>query len=197
MCNENLCSVAFVLDRSGSMQSMRDQAIAGYNEFLQKQMQYPGETRFSFTLFNDQIVQVAHWVPVQEMVRLSPETYMPAGNTALDDAVGFTIDTLGQELASMPEQERPGKVIVAILTDGEENSSIHYTTSKVASMIRNQRKKYQWEFLYLGAGPNVQLESSKRGIASHDTMCFEATPEGVSDVMERLNVSVNEKKRKG
>jgi len=52
MCNENLCAVAFILDRSGSMERMRDQAIAGFNDFLQSQIQYPGETRFSFTLFN-------------------------------------------------------------------------------------------------------------------------------------------------
>lgn len=70
MCNENLCSVAFVLDRSGSMESMRHQAIAGYNDFL----------------------EVAQSVPVAQMIHLDAGTYIPGGNTALDDAVGITID---------------------------------------------------------------------------------------------------------
>jgi uncharacterized protein YegL len=175
---------------------MQDQAIAGYNDFLQNQIQYPGDTRFSLTLFNDQIQQVAHWVPVQEMVRLNTDSYIPSGNTALDDAVGITIDSLGAELAKMPEHERPGKVIVAILTDGQENSSLRYTTKKVASMIRRQTKHYQWEFLFLGAGPNVERESSARGISSLDTLCFEPTPEGISEVMSNLNFNVNQRKRR-
>jgi len=146
--------------------------------------------------FNHQIVQVAHWVPVQEMVALNSDTFVPEGNTALDDAVGFTIDSLGAELANTPEQERPGKVIVAILTDGEENSSTRYTTSNVASMIRKQRERYQWEFLYLGAGPNVLRESSARGIESHDAMSFEASPEGIRNAMTLMSGSVNQKKQR-
>lgn len=196
MCNENLCSVAFVLDRSGSMESMRHQAIAGYNEFLESQIQYPGETRFSLTLFNQHILEVARSVPVAQMIHLDAGTYLPGGNTALDDAVGITIDTLGRELANTPEPERPGKVIVAILTDGQENASIHYTTSRVANMIRRQTEQYNWEFIYLGAGPNVERESAARGIASKDAITFEATREGLTDVLASLKRNVNDRKGK-
>lgn len=196
MANANLTTIAFVLDRSGSMEAMREQAISGFNLFLEQQKAMPGETRFSLVLFNHAIHSVAHHVPIHEMIPLTWNTFVPEGNTALDDALGITIDSIGQQLAQTPEERRPGRVIIAVLTDGEENSSIHYSTHKVSQMIRHQQSKYNWNFVFLGAGENVAEESAARGIQQEDAITFDASPDGMRMAMCTVSEAVSVRRRR-
>ena len=125
--NDNLTEIAFILDRSGSMESMVEPAISGFNRLLREQQQEPGTARFTLVLFDDQYEVPFHSVPIAEVVELDTNTFVPRGSTALLDAIGPTIDELGAKLAALPEADRPGQVIVAILTDGMENASHRYT----------------------------------------------------------------------
>lgn len=77
-------------------------------------------------------------------------TYNPNGCTAMNDGIGTAIDKIGQWLANMPEEERPEKNLIVIMTDGEENSSREYTLEKVKEMIKHQEEKYSWTFMYMG-----------------------------------------------
>ena len=77
-------------------------------------------------------------------------TYSPGGCTAMNDGIGTAIDKIGQWLAAMPEEERPEKNLIVIMTDGEENASQEYTLAKVKEMIKHQEDKYSWSFMYLG-----------------------------------------------
>ena len=76
---------------------------------------------------------------------------VPRGSTALYDAIGRTINEVGARLAATPEPDRPGKVIVAILTDGQENASTEFSRETIATMISHQQKAYAWEFVFLAA----------------------------------------------
>lgn len=172
--NKNLTEIAFVLDRSGSMQSMAAAAIEGFNHFLHSQQSAPGDARLTLVLFDDEYLVPYASAPVIEVPVLTGKTYVPRNSTALLDAIGRTIDELGQRMAAMPEAERPGKVIVAILTDGEENASTQFTWAHIAARIRHQRDKYQWEFFFLGANQDAIATAAKINISSGNAATYVA-----------------------
>lgn len=88
---------------------------------------------------------------MDQVVHLDENNYTPSNTTALLDAVGKAINSIGRRLADTPEADRPGKVIFAIITDGYENASTEFSRSQVFSMVTHQREKYGWEFIFLGA----------------------------------------------
>lgn len=179
--------IAFILDRSGSMQAMRTAAIEGFNTFLREQQAAPDQARFTLVFFETE-TDVRHVsIPIAEVVPLDPETYVPGGCTALLDAIGETIDKLGQRLASMPEANRPDHVTVAILTDGEENSSRHHTWRQVADRIKHQTEKYAWEFLFLGAGPDTIATAAQLNIHAANVSAFAADSIGQSSAMAGIS----------
>ena len=110
--NKQLIEIAFVLDRSGSMGSVARSAVDGFNDFLREQQSAPGQARFTLVLFDDEYLVPADAVPIDEVVPLNAGTYVPRGSTALLDAIGRTVDSLGRRLAATPAANRPGKVIV-------------------------------------------------------------------------------------
>src|SRR5690606_35236450 len=108
------------------------------------------------------------------------DTFVPRGSTALLDAVGDTIDRLGRRFASAPDDQKPGHVAVAILTDGEENSSRRYTWHDIAGRISHQTEKYQWDFLFLGAGPDAIATAAKMHIHAANSARYSPDAAGQS-----------------
>ena len=172
--------IAFILDRSGSMESMTSAAISGFNEFLKAQQATvddhgrPIPSTFTLILFDHEYLPIHNRAPIHTAEPLTLETYQPRGNTALLDAIGRTIDYIGSELAATPEPERPSKVIIAILTDGEENSSQHFTMADINQRITHQTEKYQWEFLFLAANQDAIATAANIGIGAHNSATFVA-----------------------
>jgi uncharacterized protein YegL len=152
---QGLTEIIVVLDRSGSMASMRVEAIGGYNNFLADQKALPGKANWTLVQFDDQYEKRIDGKPIADVPNLSQDTFVPRGMTALLDATGRTITEVGQRLANMPEEERPEKVALAILTDGEENASKEYTAEKVKDMIRHQEEKYGWLVMFLASDINA------------------------------------------
>jgi len=107
-------------------------------------------------------------LPVAEILPLDNDSYVPHGSTALLDATGRAIDELGARLAALPEKDRPVQVIVAILTDGLENSSQNYTWQQVADAIRRQSEQYRWTFLFLGANQDAIATAAQVNITTAD-----------------------------
>ena len=197
---ENLTEIACIIDRSGSMQSIRSDAIGGFNAFLDGQRDVDGEANLSLVLFNDTYEMLHECVDIQKMPELDEKTYVPGGSTALLDAVGRTIDDLGHRLDNTPEALRPGKVIVAILTDGMENASRVYDYEKVSQMIQHQKEAYQWEFIYLGANQDAIKEAEKLSIQAQDTRAWNADRVGTSRAFYAMSAVVRERReapRKG
>jgi hypothetical protein len=170
----NYTHIAFVLDRSGSMQSCQDAAIAGFNSFLAEQQQIEGLAKLTLVLFDNEYLVPAHSLPVQELTPLTRETYVPRNATALLDAIGRTVDELGAELANLAEKSRPAQVIVTILTDGLENASQRYTWKDVSDRIQQQTEVYKWTFLFLGANQDAIATAAQIRIAAGNTATYSA-----------------------
>lgn len=189
--------IAFILDRSGSMSSMSQAAIDGFNEFLQGQQQtldndgHPLPADFTLILFDHEYLPAVQRQPIAEVKPLSRETFQPRGNTALLDAIGRTIDELGAKLAAMPEGDRPRKVIIAILTDGHENSSRHYSLGDVHEKIRHQTDVYAWEFLFLAANQDAIAAASAMGIESGNVSNFVANEEDMHYVQQSISEKIS------
>src|SRR5258708_7019726 len=126
MTRENFTAIAVVIDASSSMRDLTGDTIGSFNQFLEEQQAVPGEPALTLCIFNTDYRLLHDFIPLSSVGKLSKETYRCNGMTALLDAMGTTIDALGQKLAVMPEQERPSKVIVLVITDGEENQSHRY-----------------------------------------------------------------------
>jgi hypothetical protein len=175
--------ISIVLDRSGSMDSIRQDTIGSFNTFLEDQNTVPGEATISLVQFDDQYEVVYRAIALHEAPELTMQTYVPRGSTALLDAIGRTIDETGHRLAAMLEAGRPENVIFVILTDGEENSSRHYPPERINEMIRHQRDVYNWQFVFLGANQDAIMTASRLGIASAQAMTFAASPAGTQAAM--------------
>ena len=170
----NTTEIAFILDQSGSMQSIKAGTLEGVNAFLTQQKEENDKfpVRLSLTLFSTGF-EIRHGsVPVTEVPLLTEETYLPNGGTALLDAIGNTIDELGKRLSETPEEERPGTVIVAIMTDGEENSSRQCNWLQISEKIKHQTEAYKWQFLCLGANQDAIATAARMNIAAENSTTF-------------------------
>lgn len=170
--NAQLTEIAFVLDRSGSMQSIASDAIEGFNSFLHHQQRSPGLARFTLVLFDDEYLVPVDNVEIGDVAPLDEDTYIPRNSTALLDAIGETIDRIGVRLARTGEVERPGKVIVAILTDGLENASTRFDWDDISRRIRHQTEIYSWEFLFMGANQDAIATAANLNIDSRNATNF-------------------------
>ena len=162
--NKNLFEIAYILDRSGSMQDMVEPAVAGFNQFLREQREAPGDARLSLILFDDQYEVPCNRLPLDEVPELDTTTYVPRAMTALLDAIGRTINEIDQKLQGMLEAERPGKVMVAIFTDGLENASREFSLDRINDLIREKRENHGWEFLFLAANQDAIASAGRMGI---------------------------------
>ena len=153
-----------IIDKSGSMQSVKEDSIGGYNEFLHAQKQVPGKATITTAIFNQGVEFTNVFDDINDAKGLTGETYQPAGYTALYDAIGLAIDKVGTKLAELSEDERPEKVMVCILTDGQENCSHEFTHDDIRKKIELQTNTYKWEFIYLGANQDAFATGSAMGI---------------------------------
>lgn len=188
---EGLTEIISIVDRSGSMQSILDDAIGGFNTFLAAQQRQPGEAKLSLILFDHEYKVVHQAVDIQQVEPLNQDTYVPRGSTALLDAVGKTIDAVGERLAATAESERPSQVIVSILTDGYENASQTYSKPKVAEMIKHQTEKYSWAFEFQAANMDAFAAAKELSIAPDRVVQFEATSEGVREAFDQQSQRIS------
>ena len=148
---KNLTEIVFILDRSGSMEGLEKDTIGGYNSFLQKQKKVDSEAYISTVLFDTGITVLHDRQNIKDVKLLTDDDYVPGGLTALLDAVGGAIKHIGNIHKYARKEDVPEKTIFVIITDGMENASRRYTYSDVQNLIENQKEKYGWEFLFLGA----------------------------------------------
>lgn len=192
MPKQGLTEIVVVMDKSGSMASIRDDAMGAFNTFLGEQKKAEGEAVLTLTLF-DTVYDIVHTrKPIKDVPALTTGTYVPSGFTALLDAVGRTIDEVGKRLATTAEADRPERVVMVIITDGQENSSREYRRQTVMDKIQHQTDKYQWEFVFLAAGKDAMEEAQNIGIKASNLVGFAA---GDAHQYRRamLNVSANVK----
>jgi hypothetical protein len=162
--------IAVVLDRSGSMSLCADDTVGGFNAFVAEQKKAEGEATMTLTQFDTEYEIVYDFKNIQDVPKL---TFVPRGNTALLDAIGRTIQTVGHSLELKPEAERPEKVIFVIITDGKENSSREFKKDQINQLIKTQTDVYKWEFVYLGANQDAIQEGSALGVLLTNALTFD------------------------
>jgi hypothetical protein len=171
--------INIVLDRSGSMESVRSDTIGGFNAFLDDQRQSGGEATITLAQFDNIYEVVYSAIPLADANRLDNSTFVPRASTALLDAIGRTIQDTGRRLAAMAEDQRPEKVVFVILTDGLENASNQFTAHMVNEMISHQRDVYKWEFVFLGANQDAITTAANLGIRAANSLTYAANSDGV------------------
>jgi len=189
--------IALILDQSGSMESIRAGTVEGVNAFLDQQREESPElpARFSLTLFSTVIETRHSSIPVNDVPHLGPDNYRPSGGTALLDAIGTTVDELGKRLAETPEADRPEKVVVAIMTDGEENSSRIFTWEQISEKIKHQTDVYKWEFLFMGANQDAIATASRMNIHRDSSANYFQEDGSAKTTLRAMSSSIRDTKR--
>ena len=175
---KNKTDITIILDRSGSMESVKSDTIGGFNSFLSSQQNTQTEACISLVQFDDQFETLYLDKDINSADKLTEMTFQPRGSTALFDAIGRTINAVGNRLAALPETERPDKVLLVIVTDGEENSSNEFSSAKISEMINHQRNAYKWEFMFIGANQDAVLSAQEIGIPMQAALTYAANTQG-------------------
>ena len=188
--NQNLTELVFILDRSGSMSGLEGDTIGGFNSMLEKQKAEPGEAVVSTVLFDNDSEVIHDRLPLDRVPALTRKEYYVRGCTALLDAVGGAIHHIGNVHKYAREEDRPGKTLFVITTDGMENASRRYDYRKVKAMIERQKEKYGWEFLFLGANIDAAKEAARFGISADRAANYHADHKGTAVIYEAVNAAV-------
>lgn len=189
---KDLTEIVFILDESGSMGGLESDTIGGYNSFLSRQKEVEGEAYVSTVIFNDSSRVLHDRIPLSKIEPLTERQYTPGGSTALLDAIGGAVKHIGNIHKYAREEDVPEKTIFVITTDGEENSSRTYSYDKVSKMIKHQKEKYGWEFLFLGANIDAVAEASKIGISANRAVRYECDSLGTQMNYSVLSKAVGE-----
>ena len=188
--NNNLTELIFILDRSGSMQDLATETINGFNSLVEKQ-KHTGNAFLTTVLFDNDYELLHDHIDIRHVPTLTSNEYYARGCTALLDAIGRTINSVGNRLSQTPEEARPGKVICTITTDGLENASSKYSLSKIKEMITHQRNVYKWEFVFLGANIDAIETAESIGISRKRAKTYTASPDGCRSTFSVMDKMLN------
>ena len=159
---DKLIHVCFVIDSSGSMAGSEKDVVGGFKKTIEEQKAVKdGDCIVSLYEFASGVKQVYLGKNLDEVKDID---YFVGGMTKLYDGIGTAIDDVGKWLADMPEEERPSKNLIVIITDGGENSSTEYSLKDVKDRIKEQTNKYSWDFIYLGNDLSDAKDANDIGI---------------------------------
>lgn len=188
---KGLTEVVFILDRSGSMSGLEADTIGGFNSMIEKQKKEDGEAYISTVLFDDRSEVLYDRVPVNRIEPMNEKQYFVRGCTALLDALGGAIHHISNVHKYAREEDRPEKTLFIITTDGMENASHIYTYDKVKKMVEKEKKKYGWEFLFLGANIDAIEVAGRFGIGANRAINYESDHKGTQLNYEVLSATVS------
>ena len=175
---KGLTELVFILDKSGSMSGLEADTIGGYNSMLIKQQAVAGECHITTVLFDNNYELLHDRIDIKAVSLITEKEYQVGGSTALLDAIGMTINKIGNAQKHTADDYRAEKVMFVIITDGEENSSREYSAEKVKAQIERQKTKYGWEFIFLGANIDAVQTAGRFGIAPDRAIDYLADSEG-------------------
>jgi uncharacterized protein YegL len=187
MTDPNYTAIAVLIDRSGSMSLIKDDAEGGLNAFVEDQKQQSGRASLTLVQFDTGVDVVEDFVDVQDV---KPFILTPRGATALLDAWGQTMASLGERLAAMPEDERPGHVQFVVITDGMENSSQEWTREKLFAAVKEQTETYGWQFTFLAANQDAVSVGQQYGVAAASSMTYGANSDGTQSMFRSVSNKV-------
>ena len=169
---KNLTEMVFILDKSGSMAGLESDTIGGFNSMIERQKKQEGEALVSTVLFSNESLVIHDRVDIRKVEPLNEQQYSVGGCTALIDAIGGAIHHIGNVHKYAREEDVPEHTVFVITTDGMENASHRYTSDQVKQMVKRQKEKYGWEFLFLGANIDAVETASHFGISEDRAVNF-------------------------
>jgi hypothetical protein len=188
----NITELVFILDKSGSMSGLENDTIGGYNAMLKKQQEEEGEAVVTTVLFDNNYELLHDRINIKGIKPITDNEYFVGGSTALLDAIGKTIHKIENAQKHTSEEHRAGKVMFVITTDGMENASREYTYEKIKKMVENQKEKYGWEFIFLGANIDAISTAERFGIAPDRAANYNADSKGTRLNYEAVSCAVSD-----
>lgn len=192
MTDPNYTHMAFLLDASGSMQSIKTDVEGGFDAFIAEQRTQPGRCTVTLADFSSAGDYQIHYTG-KALAEVGPLSLQPRGMTALLDSIGRLVGETGQWLAAMPEEQRPGLVIFGIMTDGLENNSQEWTRAAIKSLIEQQERDYNWVFHYLGANQDAIEQGGHIGVRADASLTYE--PAAAGSAMAAYSTSLSSLRR--
>lgn len=181
-----------ILDRSGSMGSMLNETIEGFNSFIDEQKAVKGKARVTLVQFDNKYEVIYSGIKLKDVPVLDTNTFKPRGMTALLDAIG---KTLTEQKERIINEKWADKVIVVILTDGHENASQEFKTDTVKKLTKDAQDE-GWSFVYLGANQDAIVAAQNFGIDTKSTLNmvsgYAATGTGMQGATRMYSDSVKE-----
>jgi len=194
---DNYTHISVILDRTGSMESIRDDTIGGFNAFLNAQKADPGLASLTLVQFDSQDpYEIVHqFKPLTEVPELTRETFVPRASTPLLDAIGRGINDLEKSLADITENERPSRVVMVLITDGQENASREFRKDQIEKMIKEKQEKAAWQFVFLSADLAAIGDALATGMRPAAVMAHEKDGHGTSAAWAALSRSISDYRR--
>lgn len=158
--------VVFIIDKSGSMHNLVSDTIGGFNSVLkeQKANNNDGKVLVSTVLFNETRKVIHDREDIANVREMDSKDYVPAGSTALIDAIGYSIKHIDSVYKYIREEDIPEHTLFVIITDGYENASHNFSSDEVKKMIQDRQDNKNWEFLFIGANIDAVETASNIGI---------------------------------
>ena len=177
MSKKDYTHIIVVLDRSGSMGSIRKDMQGGFNEFINEQKEVEGEATLTLAQFDNDYEVVHSNIDVADVPNL---VLVPRGYTALLDAIGRTLTTERERINAIDENDQPEKVVCVTITDGYENASHEYNRTRIAEMIKNleELETPDWSFVFLGANMDAIAEGGSMGVRAGSSYTYAASGAG-------------------
>lgn len=186
----NVTELVFILDRSGSMAGLERDTIGGFNSMIEKQKKQEGGCYVSTVLFDNECEVLHDRVKLEDVPLMTERDYTVRGATALIDAIGGAIHHIGNIHKKTHNEFVPDHTMFIITTDGQENASHRYTSDRVKKMIERQKKKYGWEFLFIGANIDAVETAARYGISKDRAVNYNADGEGTHILYESVSKAV-------
>ena len=193
MSDPNYTALMLIIDRSGTMSSLRDDKVAGLTTLVEAQKKQPGLLTISMVSIDNQ-VELQHQMATPDAVSIQLE---PRGGTALYDGMGCGLNTLQADIDALPDHAKPETVQVVVVTDGHENASGEYNGVTIKSLVTEKTKDHNWDIVFLGANQDAVMKAAELGIERDRSMTYGANQAGVSSASESLNRYVSDRRRGG
>ncbi len=194
----NKTHIYVLLDRSGSMSSIANDVIGGFNQWIKDQKANGPDAKVTFVQFDSQDPQhvVVAGAPIAEITDLTSATFVPRGSTPLLDATGLLIGRARVEAAAREATGLQKEDILFIsVTDGAENASSEYTLQQIKKLVKDCEKT-GWTFVFLSAALDAYGDAERIGLKQGNIQAFDGTAHGTNLAFQSLAMKTSDYRNK-
>lgn len=165
-------NVIFIIDESGSMENAATDVRGGFNTYVETIKGDGNAYTLSAVKFNTTPSALFSSLSLSDVPRLDSTNYLPGGGTALYDAIGTAFSEAKRKWGTAKKPYGRERFICIIMTDGEENSSKHFTKEQIVASIKRRQDSGNWTFVYMGADQDAWAHASGLGFAPGNVLSY-------------------------